>query len=520
MAAIHVPNEPWDAVIVGSGATGGWAAKVLAERGARVLVLEAGPQVRSDACAPRPWRHRLMRTVQNLRGRQSVQQRYIGYRAHPPELFIDDRDFPYSTPDERPFWWIRGRQVGGRSLTWGGLSLRFSDYEFGAASRDGVGIDWPFRHADLAPAYAIVERAYSVRGSSEGLPQLPDGDFQPAADQSPAELAFKNAIEARWPERRVIPTRSIEVRATNPSDWPPMSSQAVTMRDALATGRVTLRSDVVVNQIDVSEDGSRATGVTFLDTSTGSFDQAHGRAVLLCASTLESTRILLNSRSPRHPDGLGANSGHLGRYLMDHHTVRAAARFPYPGREPAEYRWGGPNASLIPRFQNLEESSGDFLRGYGMNLRIQRRKMPVRDGYLLGSLLAQGEMLPRAENHVTLDPDKTDRWGLPGLRIDCAWSDNETNMVTHMANSVREMVAEAGGELFGDVHLNQPPGSYVHEVGTARMGADAETSVVDPDNRIWETPNVLVTDGACWPSCGWQNPTLTMMAVTVRACQK
>ena len=531
---LMLPQQPYDAVVVGSGSTGGWAAKELSERGLRVLVLEAGDEVRTEALdgnRPPARRKRWLRRL--VRRRQRVQSRHIAWNFVDPDLFVDDVDNPYSTPDGKPFVWIRGRQVGGRSLTWRGLCLRLSDYELRESGRDGYGEEWPFDYADIARYYDRVEAFMGVRGSREGLRQMPDGCFKDAAPLTPAERHFRDAVHRRWPERRVIPNRGLSPEDPGASyrgeDWPPLSSQGTTLPAALATRRVTLRSSAVVSHVLSDEDGSRARGVVFVDRNDGSSHEVRARCIVLCASTIESTRILLNSTASSHPDGLGNSSGQLGRHLMDHVSMALLGRLPGAPPSDRDYGFLGPQGILIPRFRNLEGATSGFLRGYGIWGGIQRGRIEALFPSvlrLLGPfdrspvvlLLAQGEALSRPENRVVLDRERKDALGIPTVRIEYEWHDNERRMARDIEASMREMVEAAGGKVL-IVGAPDPPGLYVHESGTARMGRDPKRSVLNGFQQSWDVPNLFVMDGAGWVSGGWQNPTLTMMALAVRSTE-
>ncbi len=539
-------TEDYDAIVVGSGANGGVAAMELAERGLTVLLLEAGPE-RDPFAAQGHDVQEMIRRLWRLyvTGRQRTQAMHGGYWDSNPDLLVDDLDHPYTTPEGRPYYWLRGQQVGGRSMTWGGVTLRLSDHEFKAASQDGVGMDWPIGHADLAPFYARMERFLKVHGNRDGLPQLPDGDFLPPSAFTPGELTLKAAIEAQWPDRPMIISRGIRARRhhrpTPQEPWSGLSSNATTLAAALATGRVTLRSNAMVSHVVFDPETRRARGVGFVDRVTREAHEARAKVVLLCASTLASVRILLSSTSDRQPGGFDDDSGTLGRYLMDH--VSSMSQIFFPGMpEPDEpFEMLGSDSFFLPRFQNLGRQDHGFLRGYGLWGGIQRASFlpdflrKVEPG-CIGTFTGHGETLPRAENRATLDPDAVDAWGLPVLHIDCELTENERAMAADMRARIEEMAAMIGGrcvsltDLFHvpvvGAHIKKiedgmrlsAPGLYIHEVGGARMGDAPSNSVVNKHNQVWGVDNLLVTDGACWTSAGWQNPTLTQMAITSRAC--
>jgi choline dehydrogenase-like flavoprotein len=521
-------GEVHDAIVVGSGATGGWAAKALTESGLRVLVLEAGTDgdgEGTDAARPAP-------RGLHMRERQKVQSQCYACSPGKNHLFVDDIDNPYSTPAGKPFLWIRGRQVGGRSLTWAGHSYRMSDLDFKAATHDGFGEDWPITHADLAGYYDQVERFMGVSGSREAIPNLPDGSFCEPSAMTTGERRFKQAVERRWSNRRVISGRSAARRTTGALGRPDestsyISSNESSLRAARATGRLTLRSGAVASQVLVDQGSGRASGIAYVDRITRQTHAARGRVLVLCASTIESTRLLLNSATSRHPHGLANSSGLLGCYLMDHLQLTVAGRATSimdASPHQAEVSMSG---MYVPQFRNVGERDAPFLRGYGVQGGVGRMS-PAQLRMVLGSdadenqsafwMSSFGEMLPRRENRVFVEPARLDAWGIPTVRIECAHSPNERDMAQDSLNTMKEMAREAGFEVTVESPGLGAPGSCVHEVGTARMGASPETSVLNRFNQSWDVPNLYVTDGASFVSQGPQNPTLTMMALTARAC--
>jgi choline dehydrogenase-like flavoprotein len=538
----------WDAIVVGSGANGGVAAKTLAELGLSVLVLEAGPPAGTGR---EGWRGRLrqlgVRLQQLLPGsRQTVQRRHPTYWDSDPELFVDDVDHPYSTAPDAPFHWIRCRVLGGRTHAWDGVTPRMSDHEFRAASRDGVGVDWPLTHEDLAPHYDRLERYFRIEGRRDGLPQIPDGHFAGPSELTRAEDVFRRRAAIDFPERPVIASRGLPGRRPSEgrSDAPPLANVTTTLNDALATGRARVRTGAVVQRVLVAGDGQRVDGVEWVDAETGVLDGARGRMVFLCASTLESVRLLLNSAAPRegHPDGLGADSGVLGRYLMDHVAGNLYFQLPDVAPDGANQAAGGNAAFMVPRYRNLDGGGSGPIRGFGMWGGIDRQRLPwplpAFPGECFGFLSTRCEVLPRFDNRAEIDPDLVDRWGIPALRISLRWGDNDLALAEVARREARELVEAAGGEVAGLDHFiagplakgpveqieqewrRSTPGLCVHELGGARMGDSPSTSVVDPECAVWGLPNLFVTDGACWPSSGWQNPTLTEMAITDRAVRR
>ena len=547
----------YDAIVVGSGATGGWAAKVLTEKGLRVLVLEAG----KDVDPKRDYRMLTWPYELKYRGvapgpvyapRQPIQSKCYAANEYGRHFFVDDIDNPYTTPEDKPFWWIRGRQVGGRSITWGRQSYRLSDYDFLAKSHDGYGEDWPISLKDLAPYYDQVEDFVGISGSVENLPQLPDSKFLPPMAMTCGERILKKTVESRWSDRRVtigraaILTKPHQGRAAchycghcdrGCDTHSYFSSVGSTLPAARKTGRMTLRPNAVVREIVVDPNTGKARGVRIIDQITKQDEEILGKVIVLCASSLESTRILLNSTSRFHPQGFGNSSGVVGHYLMDHmYQLSAVGTAPVLRGSQYDYSDGRANGIYIPRFRNLKDKQPGFIRGYGLQGRVGQgysynharqlpgfgadwkklvRENPNEVSFFLG---AWCEMLPRFDNRVTIDPNKVDAWGIPVLKIECSFGDNERAMAKDAVATIQEMVDAAGFRTEFLSTTPAPPGFCIHEVGTARMGNDPKTSALNRWNQMWEAKNVFVTDGACFVSQGCQNPTLTMMAITARAC--
>lgn len=520
----------YDAIVVGSGASGGWAAKELSEHGLTVLVLEAGPSIRADVDFPfrAPAERRFATRLVHGIARQPIQMRCAAYNARTRRFFVDDIDHPYTTPADKPYNWFRGRQVGGRLRSWGRVVVRMSDFEFKAASRDGHGTDWPLAYADLVSCYEKVETFLGVRGCADAIATVPDGKFSGRYVMTPAETAFRTAVEAKCADRRVIAARVAD---------PDPGNLSATLRAARRTGRMTLRSDAIVRNIVIDPSSGRAVAVAFVDRLSRVEQVVRAKSVVLCAGTIESVRILINSACSRHPGGLGNSSGRLGTGLTDHLLVGIGGPGPDAVMASDASQEGRGDSGVatgfyIPRFRNVDRPHGAFLRGYAIQGGIGRGPSWY--------LMAHGEMLSRERNCVGIDPGRWDAWGIPVARIECAWSDNELAMIEDASHALSQMADAAGlairtppsGTWLDSLafrtwrrKLVSPtgaflPGSAIHELGGAAMGADPATSVVDPWGRCWDASNVVVTDGACFASGCSQNVTLTIMALTVRACDR
>ena len=550
-------SKVYDAIVVGSGATGGWAAKVLTEKGMTVLVLEAGRQLDEkkdfrEHTFPYELKYRGLVSGSKFAPRQPIQSRCYAANEYGHHLFVDDVDNPYTTPEDKPFWWIRGRHVGGRSITWGRQSYRMSDYDFKAAERDGYGNPWPISYADLEPYYNQVEDFVGISGSYENLPQLPDSKFLPAMKMTCGEHLLKKGVESNWNDRKVIIGRAAIL--TQPHQgraachWcghcdrgctthSYYSSPGSTLPAAAKTGRMTLKPNSVVRELILDTNTGKAKGVRVVNQLTKQERDEYAKVVVLCASTLESTRILMNSKSRQHPNGFGNSSDALGRYLMDHmYSISAGGVVEQLFGSDYDFSDGRANGIYVPRFRNIKDKHKDFLRGYGMQggVRVSTdffkgRQFPgfgsnfkkmVREAKNEASwwLGAWCEMLPDKNNTAKIDPKKVDAWGIPVLHIDCKHGENERAMAKDALATILEMADAAKFKVLETSSTPAPPGFCIHEVGTARMGSDPKTSVLNKWNQTWDAKNVFVTDGACYASIGCQNPTLTMMAITARAC--
>ncbi len=538
MSSRSINNDgPWDAIVVGSGASGGVAAMTLAEGGARVLVVEAGPDLTSTQAFGAELGNLVRRIIGLTSGSHRRQSQHPGYWKANPRLYADERIHPYEHPVDQPFLWTRGLQVGGRSLTWGGITLRLSDEDLVGVAVEDEQVGWPLRSSDLTPHYAELERWLGVHGGRDGLNHLPDGDTQPALPATPAEQRFAEAVQQQlgYP---VIPSRGFGPSPQGQVTWWPRSSSCgSSLPRAMATGRTQLLPGHLVERLLMDAGGNKAIGVVAVDQANGNHKELKADLVVLAASTIQTVSILLRSCRREQSNGLEDPSGRLGTRLMDHVSTSQFFSFPelIQGDQPS---LTGAGSFFVPFGRNL--SSADFQGGYGLWGGIGRfdppRWLRRRPSSITGFLIGHGEVLPRAENRVTLS-DCTDRWGVRVPSISCRWSANELAMVRHMRVSIQACIDAAGGEaksikdlfhlplvepfLDGAVALSDgaaPPGYYIHEVGGAAMGASETNSVVDSFNRLWRAPNVLVVDGACWPTSAWQSPTLTMMALSRRAC--
>jgi len=545
-------QHTYDAIIIGSGISGGWAAKELCEKGLKTLLLERGRNVEHVKDYPTasldPWdfAHRLQVSEQDRRDNPVQSTVYDESSRH---FFVSDKEHPYIQEDR--FHWIRGYQVGGRSLVWGRQTYRLSDLDFEANARDGYGVDWPIRYKDIAPWYDYVERFIGVSGRAEGIAHLPDSVFLPPMDMNCVETYFAGAVKARYTDRTVIHgrvanlsrgwngrgpchARNLCMRGCPFGGY--FSSNSATLPAAALTGHLTLRPHSIVYELIYDEVKGRATGVRIIDELTRQTYEYYAKIIFLNASTIASTSILLQSVSNRFPNGFGNDSGQLGHYLMDHH-ISAGACGEYEGFGDQYYKGRRPTGIYIPRFRNINEATRHpgFLRGYGYQGEGERRNwqetMTVADGFGAGfkdlisrpgpwsvSMGAWGECLPVYTNSVTPDAHQKDKWGLPLVRIRFKYGPNEKAMRGDAITSAVEMLDAAGFKNLQPFDYDPPPGSAVHEMGTARMGRDPKTSVLNGHNQVHAAPNVFVTDGSCMPSGGCQNPSLTYMALTARAC--
>ena len=543
-------SESFDAIVVGSGISGGWAAKELTERGLRVLLLERGKNVehQKDYVNARkgPWEY----PYRAGRTRAMIDSHPVLRRDYPLneknlDWWVDEQESPYT--EVKRFDWYRGYHLGGRSLTWGRQSYRLSDLDFEANAKEGIAIDWPVRYADIAPWYDHVEKHAGISGSIERLPQLPDGQFLPAMPLNCAEEAVAARVAKRFANRRIIPGRTANLTQPLPGrgrcqyrnacalgcpSGSYFSTQASTLPFAMATGRLTLKTHAIVTDVVYDANRKRAAGVRVMDALTNATTEYRSKVVFLCASTLNSTWLLMRSATDVWPGGLGSSSGELGHNLMDHHFRCGASGISDEPKDRAVYGQR-PNGFYIPRFRNLFGDKRDYLRGFGYQGSANRQgwqrviaelgvgadfkdEAATPGPWQIGGG-AFGEMLPNHANRITFDPVKKDKWGLPVLAIDCETGENERLMRIDMMNDMAEMLEEAGVQNVRVYDNGSFPGMGIHEMGTARMGRDPKTSVLNSHNQVWDCPNVFVTDGSFMTSSACHNPSLGYMAFTARA---
>jgi choline dehydrogenase-like flavoprotein len=544
--------QQYDAIVIGSGISGGWAAKELTEKGLKTILLERGRNVRhvTDYTTENKkiWEfpHR-GRITNEMRATHPVQKRDYPYNEFNPDFWVNDKDCPYT--EVKRFDWYRGFHVGGRSLMWGRQSYRWSDFDFEANAKEGIAVDWPIRYADIAPWYDYVEGFAGISGTRDGLPQLPDGNYLPPMNMNVVEKDVAARIKQHYGGKRsmIIGRVANLTQAHNNRGQCQMrsqcsrgcsfgayfSTQSATLPAAEATGNLTLRPFSIVNQILYDKDKKRAKGVLVIDAETNQTVEYEAKVIFVCGSTLGSTFILLNSVSDVFPDGIGNGSGQLGHNLIDHH-FRCGASGRAEGYDDKYTIGRRPNGIYVPRFRNLFGEKRDYLRGFGYQGSAsrqgwQRDIMELAIGEPLKDALSEpgewrmglggfGEMLPYYENRMYIDKTQKDKWGQYVPAIDCETKENEAKMRKDMMNDGAEMLEAAGLKNVATYDNGSFPGMAIHEMGTARMGRDPKTSVLNAWNQMHEVPNVFVTDGSCMTSASCVNPSLTYMALTARAC--
>ncbi|WP_114748027.1 GMC oxidoreductase [Pleomorphovibrio marinus] len=550
----HRQNNTYDAIVIGSGMSGGWAAKELTEKGLKTLILERGREVKHIKDYPTtnkyPWefehRGQIPAEVQK---ENPIVSRCYAFREDAQHFFVKDQEHPYV--QEQPFDWIRGYQTGGKSLLWARHVQRWSDFDFEGPARDGFAVDWPIRYKDLAPWYSYVEKFVGVSGNKDGLPHLPDGEFLPPMELSAVEHYFKSFVSKKYKGRDVIIARCAHItgneeyyakqgrtlcqhRVLCQRGCPfggYFSSNSATLPWAMNTGNLTLQHHAVVHSIIYDEKKEKAVGVKVIDAQSKEETEFYADLIFLNASALNTNLILLNSISNRFPEGLGNDNGLLGKYIA-FHNYRAGVSGQYEGL--LEYTTEGrrPTSAYIPRFRNLMKQETDFLRGYAAGFSgsrgIERDLSDVGENLEKGILNPKygvwgvgshmmGETIPKEESQVGLDPKQTDEWGIPLLKVNVGYDDNDEKMVKDYIEQVSEMFEAAGFTNIRTRDDHRAPGLDIHEMGGVRMGKDPKTSLLNKWNQLHAVPNVYVTDGACMTSTGTQNPSITYMALAARA---
>ncbi|MCK8494417.1 GMC family oxidoreductase [Spirosoma sp. RP8] len=547
-------QNTYDAIVIGSGISGGWAAKELTGKGLRTLVLERGRDVRHVTDYPttmtQPWEfeHRGQLTKEVKDANPIISKCYAFYEGT-QQFFVKDAEHPYI--QEKPFDWIRGYQVGGKSLMWARQTQRWSDFDFEGPARDGFAVDWPIRYADLAPWYSYVERFAGITGNKDGLATLPDGEFLPPHEWNCVEKHFQQKVAGRYKDRHVIMGRAAHITKPQPIHLQQgraqcqhrticergcpfggyFSSNSSTIPWAARTGKMTLRPDSVVHSIIYDEQKGRATGVRIIDANTKQMQEFYARIIFLNAAALNSNLVLLNSTSHRFPNGLGNDSGVLGKYVA-FHNYRAGISAQYDGNLDSTTDGRRPNGPYIPRFRNVYKQETDFLRGYAAGFSANRVSRSNQDGIgadLKQSLLnpelggwsvgshMMGETIPKETNYVALDANQKDPFGIPQLKISIAYDDNDDKMVKDYQEQMTEMFTAAG---FTNIRVRDDrrnPGLDIHEMGGVRMGKDPKTSMLNKWNQLHAVKNVFVTDGSSMTSTSTQNPSLTYMAMSARS---
>ncbi|TVP45201.1 MAG: GMC family oxidoreductase [Mongoliibacter sp.] len=544
-------DNSYDAIVVGSGISGGWAAKELTEKGLKVLLLERGQNVEHvkdyKTATQAPWEvpHRGRRTVEMTENHPNLRRDYV-LNEQNLDWWAHEKDSPYV--EKKPFTWFRGYQVGGRSLLWGRQSYRLGDIDFEANLKEGIAVDWPVRYKDLAPWYSYVEKFAGISGNKDGLDQLPDGDFQPPMPLNCVEKDVAERVKKAFDGKRLVTIGRV-ANLTQPLEgrvqcqfrnkcWLGcpfggyFSTQSSTLPAAMKTGNLTLRPWSIVTKLIYDKDTKKATGVEVLDAETNETYEFNSKIVFLCASAFNSTAILMRSATDIWPDGLGSSSGELGHNVMDHH-FRTGANGIMEGYEDKYYFGRRPNGVYIPRFRNVNGDQRDYIRGFGyqgaasrsgwsrnvaeMNFGAQLKEALSEPGPWSMGITGFGEILPYHENTIKLSKDVKDKWGLSVLEMNAEIKDNEKKMRVDMMNDAAEMLEAAGLKNVNTFDAGYTFGQGIHEMGTARMGREPKTSVLNGNNQVWDAKNVFVTDGACMTSAAAQNPSLTYMALTARA---
>lgn len=545
----------FDTIVVGAGMSGGWVAKEFSEQGFKTLLLERGPNVEHLKDYPttnmQPWEfeHRGRLTTQEIKDNPIVSRCYA-FREDAKHFFVKDQEHPYG--QVKPFDWIRGYQVGGKSIMWARQVQRWSPFDFEGPARDGYAVDWPIRYKDLTDWYSYVERFVGVSGNKDGLDILPDGDFLKPWESNVVEDYFSEQVKKHYKDRHVIYGRCAHLTESKPifveQGRGLCMSRRICQRGcplggyfnanstlipwALKTGNLKLKPNSVVHSVLYDETEQKAIGVRVIDSETKSSEDFFAKVVFVTAATLNTNLILLNSTSKRFPNGLGNDNGLLGKYIA-FHNYRATINAEYEGFPQFTTEGAKPTSHYIPRFRNVYKQETYFLRGYAAGFGARPARETIREGIgeeLKSNLLKtketglwnvnshmMGETIPKESNQVTLDTEKKDKWGIPQLNIDVDYDDNDERMIQDFFEQFSEMYTKAG---FKNIRINdnkRRPGNDIHEMGGVRMGNDPQTSLLNKWNQLHECKNVFVTDGACMTSTSTQNPSLTFMAISARA---
>ena len=548
-------TNTFDTIVVGAGMAGGWAAKEFAEQGFKTLLLERGPNVKHLEDYPTtnmlPWefKHRGQLTSKEIKENPIASSCYA-FREDAKHFFVKDKEHPYI--QKKPFDWIRGYQVGGKSIMWARQVQRWSPFDFEGPARDGFAVDWPIRYNDLADWYTYVEKFVGVSGNKDGLDSLPDGDFLKPWDSNVVEEYFSQQVKKYYKDRHVIYGRCAHLTESRPifvkQGRGLCMSRQICQRGcplggyfnvnstlipwALKTGNLTLKSNSVVHSILYDEDQKKAIGVRVIDSNSKTSQDYFAKVVFVSASTLNTNLILLNSKSDRYPDGLGNDNGLLGKFIA-FHNYRATINAQFEGFPNYTTDGAKPTSHYVPRFRNIYRQETDFLRGYAAGFGAQPQRKTVRKGFgaeLTNQLLnsketgvwnvnshMMGETIPKSTNLVSLDPEKKDKWGIPLLNIDVDYDDNDEKMIQDFYEQFTEMYEKAGFVNISTNDNGRKPGNDIHEMGGVRMGKDPQTSLLNRWNQMHGCKNVFVTDGACMTSTSTQNPSLTFMALSARA---
>jgi choline dehydrogenase-like flavoprotein len=544
-------ENTYDAIVIGSGISGGWAAKELTEKGLKTIMLERGKNIEHVKdyvnALKGPWEfpHRGGRTQEMIKDYPVLKRDYPLNEMN-LDWWVNEKESPYT--EIKRLDWFRGYQVGGRSLLWGRQTYRWSDLDFEANAKEGIAVDWPIRYKEIEPWYTYVEKFAGISGSKEGLPQLPDGHFLPAMEMNCVEKDVAARIKQHYDNKRAmiigrvanitVPIQERVGCQYRNKCWLGcpfggyFSTQSSTLPAAMKTGNLTVRPWSIVTKILYDKDTKKATGVEVLDAETNKTYQYFAKIVFLNASTFNSAWILMNSATDIWPDGLGSSSGELGHNIMDHH-LGVGASGTVEGYDDKYYYGRRPNGIYVPRFRNFFGDKRDYLRGFGyqggasrqgwnreiaeLNIGSEFKDALSEPGPWTIGMGGFGEILPYHENKMTLDKTKKDKWGLNTIAFDSEWKENERKMRVDMKNDAIEMLEAAGVKNVKGYEGDGTIGRGIHEMGTARMGLDPKTSVLNKWNQVWDAPNVFVTDGSFMTSAACVNPSLTYMAMTARA---